>query len=56
MKKKTYQQPVLRVMALRHHQQLLTASVIAPGEPNQPAAAPGLEGLEGLEAIWLLEH
>ena len=53
MKKTTYQQPVLRVMALRHHQQLLTASVIAPGEPNQPAGAPELEGLEGLEAIWL---
>ena len=39
MKKTTYQQPVLLV--------------IAPGEPNQPAAAPELEGLE---AIWLLEH
>ena len=53
MKKTTYQQPVLRVMALRHQQQLLTASVIAPGGPNQPAGAPELEGLE---AIWLLEH
>lgn len=51
MKKKTYQQPAIRVMDLRY-QQLLTYSVIPPGKPNEPAAAPEQEALED---IWILE-
>lgn len=46
MKKTTYQQPAMHVVTLRPQQQLLTVSVIAPGDPNLPPAAPEFDEQE----------
>ena len=40
MKKQTYVTPAVTVLQLRHCPLLVSASVIAPDEPNVPAGAP----------------